>query len=68
MKRNIPGNANLPIGGSPDANREIGVPGFGAFTIANEWCSVYARRSNAARAGLAVMAVTARLGPTRTQT
>jgi len=22
-----PGNANLPIGGSADANREIGVPG-----------------------------------------
>jgi len=22
-----PGNANLPIGGLPDANREIGVPG-----------------------------------------
>ncbi len=23
-----PGNANLPIGGLPIANREIGVPGF----------------------------------------
>src|SRR5450759_2591517 len=25
--RNDPGNANLPIGGGKDANREIGVPG-----------------------------------------
>src|ERR1700688_1460935 len=25
-RADLPGNANLPIGGSPDANREIGVP------------------------------------------
>jgi hypothetical protein len=28
-----PGNANLPIGGSDDANREIGVPGPKASAV-----------------------------------